>query len=78
MIAVGSLIIAKTESMLRNFGRIAFFEKYLGAEGGSRMGYKIIGLIAIFIGILIATNLIDGFLGWMLSPLMKYGSQLPK
>jgi hypothetical protein len=72
IMAVGFAIVIKSDAMLNNFGRIAFFEKYLGTEGGSRLGYKIVGLIAIFFGTLIATNLIGGFLNWALSPLLKY------
>lgn len=78
IMAVGTLIIIKTEAMLSNFGRIAFFEKHLGTEGGSRMGYKIIGIIAIFIGIMIATNLIGGFLEWLLAPMIRYGREIPQ
>jgi len=71
VLAAGALLVIKSEAMLNAFGRIAFFEKYLGSEGGSRLGYKIIGLIAIFIGLLIMTNMIGGFLGWLLSPLLR-------
>ncbi len=72
LIAVaGFMIVAKTEWLLRNFGRIAFFDRYLGSSGGSRLGYKIIGLVAIFIGILTATNLISSFVLWVLSPLLR-------
>jgi hypothetical protein len=72
IMAIGFVIVFKSEAMLSNFGRIAFFEKYLGTEGGSRLGYKIIGLTAVFFGTLIATNLIGGFLNWALSPMLKY------
>jgi len=77
ILALGVLIVVKTEAMLNAFGRIEFFERYLGAEGGSRLGYKIIGLIAIFISFLIMTNMIGGFLGWLLSPLLGV-SKMPQ
>jgi hypothetical protein len=70
--ASGFAIVAKSEWMLNNFGRIGFFEDHLGTEGGSRLGYKLIGMMVIFIGVMIATDLISGFLGWILSPLMQY------
>lgn len=70
--AIGALITIKSEAMLNAFGRIEFFERQLGAEGGSRLGYKLIGLLAIFIGILVMTNLIGGFLEWVLSPILRY------
>ncbi len=72
MIAIGVLIVIKSEALLSNFGRISFFEQHLGAEGGSRLGYKLLGMLIIFIGILIFVNLIGNFLSWILSPLLKY------
>lgn len=68
----GVFITIKTEFMLRSFGRIAFFERHLGPDGGSRLGYKLLGMAVIFIGIIIMTNMIGGFLTWVLSPLLKY------
>ena len=70
--AIGTMIVIKSESMLNAFGRIAFFERHLGVEGGSRLGYKLVGLLTIFIGALIMTNLIGGFLEWILSPILRY------
>lgn len=72
LLAIGIAIVIKSESMLSAFGRMEFFEKYLGSDGGSRLGYKLIGLLIIFIGILTATNLIGAFLGWILSPLTRF------
>jgi len=72
ILAVGALIVIKSETVLNMFGRITFFEHYLGTEGGSRLGYKLVGLLTIFIGFLIMTNLIGGFLEWVLSPLLRY------
>lgn len=70
-IAIGTLMVMKTESLVSSFGSIYFFDKYLGAEGGTRLGYKLIGLFIIFISVLIATNMIDGFLMWILGPLIR-------
>ena len=72
VIVIGFFVVAKSEWLLNNFGRMAFFDKYLGSEGGSRLGYKLIGLLVIFFGILILTNMIFNFLAWVLSPLLKY------
>jgi len=71
IIIVGAMVVIKSEWLLNNFGRIAFFESHLGSEGGSRLGYKLIGLLVIFIGLLVMTNLIGGFLEWALSPLIR-------
>jgi len=72
MIIAGAMIVAKAEWMLNNFGRIGFFDNYLGSSGGTRLGYKLIGLVAIFFGILVVTNMIGAFATWMLGPLLKH------
>jgi hypothetical protein len=66
----GTLIVLKSEWFFQNFGRIAFFEKYLGTEGGSRLGYKLVGIIFIFAGMLMMTGLGGGFMNFALSPLV--------
>ncbi|MFA6171422.1 MAG: hypothetical protein WCW77_01335 [Patescibacteria group bacterium] len=71
IIAAGAITTIKSEAMLATFGRINFFERYLGTEGGSRLGYKLLGIVIFFIGTLVLTNLIGGFLGWLLGPLMR-------
>lgn len=70
--AIGTFIVIKSEAMLSAFGRIEFFERQFGTEGGSRLGYKLVGMLAIFIGMLIMTDMIGGFLEWILSPILRY------
>ena len=70
---IGVMIVIKSESFLRFFGRISFFEKHLGTEGGSRLGYKIIGLVVIFLGILTMTGMINGFMAWLTGPITRLG-----
>ena len=72
ILVIGAFLVIKSEAMLSSFGRIEFFERHLGTEGGSRLGYKLIGILVIFIGILIMTNMIGGFLEWILSPILRY------
>jgi hypothetical protein len=55
--AVGVLFVMKSEWLYQNVGAMEWADKYLGTSGGSRLGYKLIGLLAIFIGILVMTNL---------------------
>ena len=57
---IGFLIVKYSEKCLEWFGTIDFAEDKLG---GSRFGYKLIGIITVFIGIFIATNLISDILG---------------
>ena len=72
MMVVGFLIVVKSEWMLNNFGRIGFFDQHLGAEGGTRLGYKLIGIFVIFVGFLVFTNMIGGFLLWVFSPIFHF------
>ena len=74
MAVVGALITIKSEKLLEFFGRIEFFENKLGTSGGSRLGYKLIGLLIFFLGVLTMTGLIGGFLGFVLSPLLKWSN----
>jgi hypothetical protein len=72
-IFVGSYVfVVKTDLVLGFFGRMEFFEKWLGTDGGSRLGYKFIGILIIFLGFLVAFGLIDRFMLWSLSPLIRY------
>lgn len=71
LIILGTLIVVKTEFLLENFGRISWFEEKLGSQGGSRLGYKLIGLIFIFFGLLLVTGLFNGFMKTSLSPLIN-------
>jgi hypothetical protein len=73
MMGVGTLITIKSEAMLNMFGRVAFFEKYLGTEGGTRLGYKLLGILIFFIGVMLATNIFGDFMMWLLSPLINAG-----
>jgi len=68
----GAAMIINTEWLLNNFGRIAWFEEKLGTEGGSRLGYKLIGIIALFLGIILMTGSGNAFMQWLLSPLLQY------
>jgi len=69
--AVGAVIVIKAEWIFQNFGRVPWAEKHLGTEGGSRLFYKLIGLVIIIIGFLTATNLIGGLILSVLSPIFK-------
>jgi hypothetical protein len=72
MTIVGGIVVVKSEKVLEFFGRSEFFEDKLGTAGGSRLGYKLLGLIVVFLGILTMTGLIQGFMEFVLSPLLKY------
>lgn len=72
IVMAGFMMMAKSEWLLNNFGGIPFFERYFGSSGGSRFGYKIIGAVAIFFGLLAMIGMLGAFVGWVLSPLLKH------
>ncbi len=60
-IAGGYIVIRYTEWLLNNIGRMDFFERKMGNMGGSRLGYKFVGLLLLAFGFMLVTNLVDGF-----------------
>lgn len=75
LIVIGAMITMKSEAMLNAWGRIQWFEEHLGVDGGSRLGYKLIGMLVTGIGILLVTGLYNGFMEGLLSPLISAGRQ---
>lgn len=53
----GFMVTWKADWILRNFGSLPMFDKYLRTAGGGRLGYKLIGIAFIFAGIMIITGL---------------------
>lgn len=70
LISLGFLATYYANWMYNNLGAVAFFEKYLGC-GGTRLGYKLIGLFTIFLGALTTFDLIDVFIGWVFAPVIR-------
>ncbi len=66
-IAVGAILIIKTEWFIQNFGTNSWAEEHMGTSGGSRMLYKLVGLAIIIISLLgvsgLLGNMILGFFG---------------
>ncbi len=57
IIGLGLAVTLKSEALLKGFGSIQYFEEKFRSAGGSRFGYKLMGIIAIAIGTLVLTNL---------------------
>ena len=57
-IAVGIFMVIKTESFVDMFGASAWAEEHMGASGGTRLLYKLIGLAFIVLALLGATGLL--------------------
>lgn len=54
-VAVGCTMVIKTEWWLENFGRSDWAEEKLGG-GGTRLMYKLLGLLAIILAVLGVTG----------------------
>lgn len=59
---IGFLFVWKSEVLLQNVGAIPWAEDKLGSMGGTRMFYKLLGLLIIFFGFLTMTGLTGGFI----------------
>jgi len=59
LIGIGVLFVWKTEWFMQNVGRIQWAEEKLG---DSRLFYKLLGILIIFIGLMAMTGLLGGFL----------------
>lgn len=65
--AIGFVIVWKSDWLLNNMGRIDWADRHLGSEGGTRLMYKLIGIIIILAGFLQATNLGGVFIKWVIT-----------
>lgn len=68
-IAVGIILVIKTDWFLENFGTIDWAEAHLGTEGGTRLMYKLIGLACIFLSLMGMTGLLGSVILSIFGPL---------
>ncbi len=61
-IAIGTLLIIKTEWFIQNFGTSGWAESKMGLSGGTRLLYKLIGLGVIVIAALGMTGMLGGII----------------
>lgn len=78
MAVVGALLVIYTEAIMSFAGRIDWAESWLGVYGGSRIGYKLIGIMAIVIGFLMATGLLGPVVLWLFGGLFRGFAGTPK
>ncbi len=60
--AIGALAVIYTEWIIHNVGYSEWAEAKMSMWGGSRMLYKIIGVLAVLGGLLYAFDLLDKFI----------------
>ncbi len=61
-LAIGFMVVWKANWIYTEFGGVDWADQHLGYEGGSRLFYKLIGMVIIFFGLLSVTGLMDSFL----------------
>ena len=61
-IVLGMILVLKSEWVFTFFGRIDFADKYLGTEGGTRLMYKLVGILFVMISLLYMTGGVESFL----------------
>ncbi|OGH83844.1 MAG: hypothetical protein A2261_02310 [Candidatus Magasanikbacteria bacterium RIFOXYA2_FULL_44_8] len=61
-VLAGVALVIKTEWFIQNFGASAWAEAKFGFSGGTRLMYKVVGILLIFVGFLAVTNMYQGFL----------------
>ncbi len=58
MMVVGLTLVLKTHWFLAFFGRVRFAERYLGTEGGTRLFYKLLGVLVFIVGLILLFQII--------------------
>lgn len=59
-VAIGALIVIKSEKLFQALGPVGWAEAHLGAEGGSRLFYKLVGIAIIFISFFYMSGILQG------------------
>ncbi len=71
IIIIGFMVTWKSEWIFRNFGRVDWAEKHLSMEGGTRLFYRLIGLLIIIIGLLVISGIWSDILSGVAGFLVK-------
>jgi hypothetical protein len=74
-IGIGFVIIWKSDWLMNNFGRIAWAEEKLGMEGGTRLFYKLIGVVIIVFAFLFMSGALEGILRAIFGPTVQTMSE---
>lgn len=59
-VALGALIVIKSEKIYNALGPVQWAEQKLGTSGGSRLFYKLIGIGIIFVSFFYMSGILQG------------------
>ncbi len=62
---IGFILVWKADWFLKNFGSVPFAEKYLSTEGGSRLFYKLFGMLIMVGGMMHAVGILAPTIQWL-------------
>jgi len=65
---LGLAMVIKTFWFLNNVGRMSWAEKYLDLNGGSVMGYKLMGIVIFFLGFILLSGWMDSIVLSIFTP----------
>lgn len=68
-IVAGAFMVVKTEAIVSMFGTSALAEQYLGTSGGTRLMYKLMGILFIVIALMGMTGLLGKVILAIIGPL---------
>ncbi|MBU0596583.1 hypothetical protein KJ641_02135 [Patescibacteria group bacterium] len=61
-VLIGTMMVIKTEWIVQAFGSSSWAETHLGSSGGTRLMYKLIGVLLIFVSMMGVTGLLGPFI----------------
>ena len=70
MVVVGALLVMKSNWIVQNFGYSEFAESKIKMYGGTRLMWKLIGIITIFMGFLVITDLYGDVILFIFRPFL--------
>lgn len=76
LVVLGAVLVIRTNWFMDFFGSMDFADRYLGG-GGSRLMYKLIGILISLIGFMYATNLWNAFLQATLGSILPQPQNKP-
>ena len=70
LIGFGFLIVWKNEKFMEFFGRVAWAEKHFGFSGGSRLFYKMFGIVIIILSAMMLTGWLQKIILAIFAPMI--------
>ena len=69
--AVGTGIVIYTEPIFSFFGAVDWAERWIPFYGGSRLSYKLLGILLVIIGLMMITGLLGPVILWLFGGLFS-------